>query len=68
LPFADGYEGFWKNPISIQHPLAEIEVAPYDGSYYVVISKDDRVAEKLMTAFPSAEDLEEHNKKHTDAC
>lgn len=50
----------------IPHPLAEIEVAPYDGTYYVVISKDDRIAEKLMSAFPPAEDLEEHNKKYAD--
>ena len=67
MPFADGYEGFWKNQ-SAYSTRWQKQVAPYDGSYYVVISKDDRVAEKLMTAFPSAEDLEEHNKKHTDAC
>lgn len=26
LPQADGYTGFWQNPISIQHPFAEIEI------------------------------------------
>ncbi|MBB6713395.1 hypothetical protein [Clostridium gasigenes] len=31
LPYADGYKGFWKNPISLQHPLVEIEIVPWDS-------------------------------------
>ncbi len=26
LPYADGYTGFWYNPLSIQHPLAAVEI------------------------------------------
>lgn len=26
LPYADGYAGFWKNPVTIQHPLADVEI------------------------------------------
>jgi len=26
--FADMYTGFWTNPVSIQHPLAELEIVP----------------------------------------
>ena len=26
LPYADGYTGFWENPITLQHPLSEIEL------------------------------------------
>ena len=29
LPYADGYTGFWKNPISIQHPMADIEIVAW---------------------------------------
>lgn len=26
LPYADGYIRFWNNPLSIQHPLAAVEI------------------------------------------
>ena len=28
LPYADMYTGFWTNPVSIQHPLAQVEIVP----------------------------------------
>jgi len=61
IPYADGYTGFWKNPISIQHPLADIEIVPWDSSLVLVISKDDDVATRVKTHFPLSEDLECYN-------
>lgn len=37
LPQADGYTGFWQNPISIQHPFAEIEIVAWDSSLTIII-------------------------------
>ena len=61
LPQADGYTGFWKNPISIQHPLAEIEIVAWDSSLTIIISKNDNIIEKFMKRNILAEDLEEYN-------
>jgi len=33
LPYADGYTGFWKNPISIQHPMAEAIAQVFRNAY-----------------------------------
>ena len=39
LPEADGYEGFWKNPPSMQHPLATLEIVPWDSSLILFFSR-----------------------------
>jgi len=63
LPFADAHVGFWKNPVSIQHPLADIEIVPWDSSLTLIISKDDGIINNFRKAFPLSEDLAEHNAK-----
>lgn len=62
LPYADGNIGLWQNPVSIQHPLAEMEIVAWDSSMTVVISKNDDIIEKLKESIPWAEDLEKHNE------
>jgi hypothetical protein len=37
LPYADGYKGFWENPVSIQNPLASIEIVPWLREYVFMI-------------------------------
>ena len=63
LPFADGYNGFFENPVKIQHPLAEIEIVPYDSSLVLLISRDDSIVERFISNMPFAEDLEAYNEK-----
>ena len=63
LPWADGYGGFWHNPLTIQHPLAEIELVPWDSSLILVIAKDDTLVQKFLLYFPLAEDLASYNSK-----
>ena len=61
LPYADGYTGFWKNPVSIQHPLASIEIVALDSSLTLVISNQKGFVHSYMKAFPLSEDLSIHN-------
>ena len=63
LPFADGYKGFWNNPISIQHPLADIELVCWDGNFFLLISKDDYIIEEFQKHFPLSEDLKIYNER-----
>lgn len=63
LPFADGYTGFWKNPVTLQHPLAEIEIIAWDGCFVLFISKDNKLVDLLQASFPFAQDLEKYNAK-----
>ena len=61
FPYADGYPGFWQNPIGIQHPLAEMEIVPWDSSLVLLISKDEATISHFQAQFPLCEDLEQYN-------
>lgn len=61
LPYANGNREIWQNPVSIQHPLAEIEIIAWDSSATVFISKEDRIVDLLRQNNKFAEDLEEYN-------
>ena len=64
LPYADGYREFWKNPVNMQHPLANIELVAWDSSLFLCISSDDAFVKKFSDAFPLCEDLEEDNERN----
>ena len=64
LPFADGYEGFWKDNVGIQHPLAQVELVAWDSSLTLLISKDDSLIQKFRSNFPLSEDLSELNARN----
>ena len=61
FPYADGYPGFWKNPLSIQHPLATVEIVPFDSSLVLVFSKSKEIVDNFKDAFPESQDLSEYN-------
>jgi hypothetical protein len=63
LPWADGYTGFWKNPLSLQHPLAEIEIVPWDASLTLVLSKRRELVERFLQAMPGSRDLAQYNEE-----
>lgn len=61
LPYADGYLGFWKTPLTIQHPLAEVEIVAWDSSCSLFISKSDKIIGEIATIYSKAEDLNLYN-------
>lgn len=63
LPCADGFEGFWGATPNIRHPLADIEIVPWDSSLVLAISRNDIIIDNFMNYFPLAQDLVEYNKQ-----
>jgi len=63
LPDAQEYEGFWKNPVSIQHPLASIEIVPWDSTLTLVISKENKIVSDFKKHYPLSEDLASYISK-----
>ena len=63
LPYADNNEGFWQNPVGMQHPLAVMEIVPWDSSLLLFLAKDRIIADMFASSFPLAEDLEKYNIK-----
>lgn len=65
LPYADGNEGIWKEKITIQHKLAEIEFVAWDSSCTLYISKNKNILKRIKGIYPKAKDLTAYNKLHT---
>lgn len=63
LLYAEEYTGFWENPISIQHPLATVEIIPWDSSLTLIISRERKIVDDFKESFPLSEDLNYYNKK-----
>lgn len=63
LPRADGYRGFWKNPLSIQHPLAEVELVPWDSSLTLIYSQRKEIVDSFRNYFPLSEDMTSYNER-----
>ncbi|MBN9648080.1 MULTISPECIES: DUF2691 family protein [Terrisporobacter] len=51
LPYADGNKELWKDKLSIQHPLAEIEIIAWDSSKTLIISKNDNIINSFINYF-----------------
>ena len=64
LPYANGYREFWKNPVTMQHPLASIEIVAWDSSLALCISSNDAIIRKFSEAFPLSKDLAEDNRRN----
>ena len=62
LPYADGYAGFWKNPISLQNPLATSEIVSWDGELLLFVSKKDRMVDSAFVANKDVFNLEAYNE------
>ena len=60
LPYAEDYEGFWSKPVSMQHPLAKIEIVPWDSSMTMIFSDDKGIIDSFRAAYPLSEDFEEY--------
>lgn len=64
LPSADGYDGFWNNPLTIQHPLAEIEITAWDSSSLMIISRNEKIINEFRAFFPNSTDLAAYNSQN----
>ena len=65
LPYADGYRGFWENPLSIQHPLASVEIVPWDSSLTLIFSKQEQMIKLFRRNLPLSEDLALYNARYS---
>ncbi|MEQ2442886.1 hypothetical protein WMO64_05340 [Pseudoflavonifractor sp. CLA-AP-H29] len=60
LPYADGYKGFWKTPLTMQHPLAKIEIVLWDSSLTLIFSRSKDIIDDFMQNHPQSENLEDY--------
>ena len=66
-PYADENAGFWTNPLTLQHPLATVEIVAFDSSFVLILSKEKKVYDAFRAAFPLSKDLFEMNMSYDRA-
>ena len=54
----EDYNGFWIKPISMQHPLARIEIVPWDSTMIMIFSDDKNIIDSFRAAYPFSVDFE----------
>ena len=64
LPSVQDYNGYYHNPLALQHPLAVLEIAPCDSSWLLILSKDKAILDSYRRKHPKAQHLTAYNEKH----
>ena len=59
---AEDYNGYYHNPVSLQHPLSSVEIVPSGSSWTLVISKDKTITDSYLKIYPKCEDLSLFNQ------
>lgn len=55
------HPGFWRNPLTLQHPLATVEIVPWDATYTLLFSKNEQIIADFRQAYPNSQDLAVYN-------
>lgn len=59
--------GYWYWPLHLQHPLANVELTPWDSTCLLFLSHDEPLVRRFRAAFPKSEDLVEHIRSYEEA-
>ena len=63
FPSAVDYNGYYQNPVSLQHPLSSVEIVPCDSSWTLIISKDKAIIDSYLKRYPKCEELSMFNQR-----
>lgn len=58
--------GYWHTPLHLQHPLANVEMTPWDSTYLLFLSHDEPLVRRFRAAFPKSEDLVDHIRSYEE--
>ena len=59
----EDYNGYYQNPVSLQHPLSSVEIVPCDSSWTLIISKDKVIIDGYLKRYPKCEELSTFNQR-----
>lgn len=58
--------GYWYTPLHLQHPLANVELTPWDSTCLLLLSHDEALVRRFRSAFPKSEDLVDHIRSYEE--
>lgn len=62
LPSEDNYNAYFKNPLTLRHPLSSIEIVPFDSSFVILLSKEKEIIDNFRNVYTYSRSLEEYNE------
>lgn len=60
LPMSEGYDGLYRLPVAMQHPLSQVEIYADDSSATIFLSRKEHLTSLLRAAFATYTDLHEY--------
>lgn len=66
LPKCKDNYNMWKTPITMQHPLAQIEIVPFDGSGTLLFSRNEEIIDAFRNYFQFSKKFEEYLEEYID--
>lgn len=54
--------GFWGYPLALEHPLASVQIAAFDSSCTLLMSREKKLVDDFRAFFPLSEDLAVQNE------
>lgn len=60
------HSGYWHTPLHLQHPLANVEMTPWDSTYLLFLSHDEKLVRQFRAAFPKSMDLVEKIRSYEE--
>ena len=60
------HAGYWHIPLRLQHPLANVEMTPWDSACLLFLSHDERLVRQFRAAFPKSIDLVDEIRSHEE--
>ena len=61
IPDSDS-RGFWRYPLALEHPLASVQIAAFDSSLTLLMSRKKKLVDDFRAFFPQSEDLAAQNE------
>ena len=58
--------GYWYTPLHLQHPLANVELTPWDSTCLLFLSHDEPLVRRFRAGFPKSEDLVDHIRAYEE--
>ena len=63
LPTIIDNNQYYKNPISLQHPLSTVEILSVDSAYTLIVSKNKEIIDDYVSVFPKTRELSDYNEE-----
>lgn len=64
LPYADGNGELWNEDVTLQHPLAEMEIVAWDSTLAILMTEQKKILDNFKRIYPSCVDIQTYKNTY----